>query len=285
MEPRTFQAWSLAVFHPPRLAVVLLLALGVLAPGLARAAAAPTPNVPEAEQSSFDAANRYLAEQSLARACDSFKEFLRKFPSSALASEAKVKGARACWLAGKDGSAAQQTLRAAGDSSGAVDLPRAFANATLAERGDTWMSNGRSNRGAVALEQLEAVARGSGGRWAKEARAIFFRLALQQMEQQLYNLKGLEAICDRVLSLEPSANDRARALLLRARAWYQTGEKERVARADRELLDLGQGKTEFADDALFQLAQRKESSQEFPAALDLYAPNPIALQRHHEQRV
>lgn len=271
MDPRTFHAWSFAVFHLTRLALVLLLALGLLAPSPARAAAAPTPTAPEAEQSSFDAANRSLAEQSLARACDAFKEFLRKYPSSALASEAKVKGARACWLLGRDGSAAQQTLRATADASGAVDLPRALANATLAERGDTWMANGRSNRGTVALEQLEAVARGSGGRWAKEARAMFFRLALQQLEQQLYNAKNLEAICDRILSMEPSANDRAHALWLRARAWHYTGEKERVARADRELQELGKGGTEFADDALFELAQRKENAQEYPAALELYA--------------
>lgn len=271
MEPRTYQARSFTVFYPARLAVVLLLALGFLTPGSAQAAAVPTPTVPEAEQSSFDAANRYLAEQSLVRACDAFKDFLRKHPSSALTQEAKVKGARACWLAGKEGSAAQQTLRAAGDATGSVDLPRAFANATLAERGDTWMPNGKGNRVLVALDQLEAVARGSGGRWAKEARAIFFRMALQQMEQQLYNTKSVEGICDRVLSLEPSANDRAHALFLRARSWHSTGDKERLARAERELLELGKGQTEFADDALFLLAQRKESTQEYPAALDLYA--------------
>lgn len=257
------------MFHPARLAVLLLLALGPLSPAPAHAAAAPTPSVPEAEQSAFDGANRYLAEQSMARACDAFREFLRKHPSSALADEAKVKGARACLLAGRDASTAMQTLRTAGES-GQVDLPRALANVTLAERGDTWMNNGTRNRVSTAMEQLEAVARGSGGRWAKEARGIFFRMALQQMEQQLYNTKNVEGLCDRVLSLEPSPNDRAHALFLRARSWQYTGNKDRLARADKELLELGKGQTEFADDALFLLGQQKENAQAFQAALDLY---------------
>ena len=269
MGTRTFQDRSFTVFHPARLAILLLLALGLLSPAPANAAVATTPSVPEAEQSAFNGANRYLAEQSMARACDAFREFLRKNPSSALANEAKVKGARACLSAGRDSSAAQQTLRAAAES-GPVDLPRALANVTLVERGETWTSNGRQNRASLALEQLEAVARGSGGRWAKEARGIFFRMALQQMEQQRYNPQNVEKLCERVLSLEPSANDRAQALYLRAQSWHHTGEKERITRADKDLQELGKGQTEFADDALFLLGQRKESAREFQAAIELY---------------
>jgi alpha-2-macroglobulin len=269
MDPRTFQARSLAVFHPVRLAILLLLALGLLSPAPVQAAAAPTPSAPAGEQSAFDGANRYLAEQSMTRACDAFGEFLRKHPSSALASEAKVKGARACLLAGRDSSAAMQTLRSAGDG-GQVDLPRALANLTLAERGDTWTNNGNQNRLLVAMDQLEAVARGSGGRWAREARGHFFRLALQQMERQSYNLKNVEGLCDRILSLEPSATDRAHARFLRARSWKSSGDADRSARADKELLELGKGETEFADDALFFLGQTKENASEFQAALELY---------------
>ncbi|HYH98933.1 MG2 domain-containing protein, partial [Hyalangium sp.] len=138
------------------------------------------------------------------------------------------------------------------------------------ERGETYSSKGNRDRTSQALEQLEAVARGSGGRWAKEARGIFFRMALRQMEQDLYNTKRVEGLCDRVLSLEPSAQDRAHARLLRARAWMQTGVKERLARAEKELLEIGGGQTEFADDALFMLGQQKESASQYPAALGHY---------------
>ncbi|WP_224360780.1 alpha-2-macroglobulin family protein [Hyalangium versicolor] len=256
--------------HPARRAALLLLATGLVASHLALAAtAAPTPSVPEAEQSEFDGANRSLAEQSMSRACEAFRTFLRKHPSSALASEAKVKGDRACLLSGKDSSGALQSLRAAAGE-GPADLPRALAHLTLVERGETWMSRGNRDRTSVALEQLEAVARGSGGRWAQEARGLFFRTALNQMEQQTYNTKLVEGLCERMLSLEPSARDRAHALLVRARAWMQTGQKDRIARAEKDLLELGRGQTEYADDALFWLGQHQEGTSQYPAALSLY---------------
>ncbi|MFL5349190.1 MAG: MG2 domain-containing protein, partial [Hyalangium sp.] len=258
------------MFHPARLAALLLLAVGLVFPGPAAAATAvPTPSAPEAEQAQFDGANRNLSEQSMARACEAFREFLRKHPSSTLAREAQVKADRACLLSGRDSSGALQSLRKVAED-GPVDLPRALANITLAERGETRTSKGNRDRNSVALEQLEAVARGSGGRWAQEARGLFFRTALKQMEQQLYNSKFVEGLCERVLSLEPSARDRAHALYVRAHSWMQSGMTDRVTRAEKELLELGQGQTEFADDALFFLAQQKEGSQQYTAALELY---------------
>ncbi|WP_317987806.1 alpha-2-macroglobulin family protein [Hyalangium gracile] len=256
--------------YPVRRAVLLLLAMGLVASGLAIAAtASPTPSAPDAEQSDFDAANRYLAEQSNARACEAFRGFLREHPSSTLAPEAKVKAARTCLSVGKDSSNALQELRAAGGE-GSVDLPRALANLTLAQQGENWMSKGSRDRLTLALEQLEAVARGSGGRWAKEARGLFFHSALEQMAQQSYNEKLVENLCGRVLALEPSARDRAQAILLRARMWFQTGAKDRIARAEKELLELGRGKTEFADDALFALAEHKENTGQYASALELH---------------
>ena len=253
-----------------RLAALLLLTLGLVSPApVAAATAAPTPSAPEAEQSSFDGANRYLAEQSMSRACDAFRDFIRKHPSSALLREAQVKGAQACLSVGRESSASLQTLRKTAED-GPVDLPRALANFILAERGESWTSKGNRDRNSLALEQLEAVARGSGGRWAKEARGLFFRTAIRQMEQQIYDTKRVEGLCERVLSLEPSANDRAHAVLLRARSWTQTGNKDRIARAEKDLLELGSGKSEYADDALFMLAQQKEGSSQYTAALELY---------------
>src|SRR5689334_1157472 len=103
MDPRTFPAWSTLVSHLLRLAVLLLLTLGLVSPPpVAAATAAPTPSAPEAEQSAFDGANRYLAEQSMSRACDAFRDFIRKYPSSELLREAQVKGAQACLSVGRE---------------------------------------------------------------------------------------------------------------------------------------------------------------------------------------
>ena len=257
--------------HPARLATLLLLATGLLSTAPAAVSSAlPTPSAPEGEQSSFDAANRSLAEQSMSRACEGFREFLRKNPSSSLAREAKVKGHRACLSAGKASSDAMQDLRAVADD-GQTDLPRALANLVLVERGESWASKGNRDRTFIALELLEAVARSSGGRWAKEARGGFFDTALRVMEQQSYNTKVMEELCERVLDLEPSARDRARARFIRARAWMQTGVKERMARAEKELREVGSGQTESASNALFFLGESKESAQQYPAALELYA--------------
>jgi uncharacterized protein YfaS (alpha-2-macroglobulin family) len=259
------------VLHPARLAALLLLTVLLASPHSAGAATAvPTPAAPAEEQSAFDRADRLLIEQSMARACDAFKGFLRQHSGSVLAREAQVKGARACLLAGRDDSDYTQMLRNISES-GPVDLPRALANATLVEQGQTWMHKSNKERTTVALEETEAVARGSGGRWAKEARGLFFRLALQQMENQSWNTAVVEKLCERVLALEPSARDRAHARFLRVRSWQRTGAADRAQRVEKELLDLGGGKTEFADDALHALAEAKVSANKFTEALELYS--------------
>jgi uncharacterized protein YfaS (alpha-2-macroglobulin family) len=250
-----------------RLAVLLLLAIGLTSPVPATAATAvATPSAPEAEQSVFDAADRSLSEESNARACEAFGEFLRKHSSSVLAREAKVKQARACLLAGREGSNSMKVLREIANE-GPVDLPRALANLTLTERGDNWMPKGNQSRVNVALDQFEDVARGSGGRWAKEARGLFFRIALQQMEARAWEVPFVENTTKRVLALEPSARTRSHALFLRARTLYQTGATERGV---KELAELGRGQSEFADDALFLLGQHKEGSGKYTEALGHY---------------
>ncbi|HEX8701877.1 MAG TPA: MG2 domain-containing protein, partial [Myxococcaceae bacterium] len=255
-----------SVLHFIRLAALLLLFTALSARA---ATAVPMPNAPAEDQAAFDRANRYLGEQSMTRACDAFREFLRQRPSSELAREAQVKGARACLQAGKDGSDSLQTLRKLAED-GPVDLPRALAHLTLAEQGEYWIAKGNKDRNVVALEQLEAVARDSGGRWAKEAKAHFFRMAFARMEQQSWETATVEKLCERVLALEPSATERARARYLRALSWRQTGGKERLQRMEKELLEIGGGQTEFADDALYTLAEQKESLNQFTAALELY---------------
>jgi hypothetical protein len=237
-------------------------------PALA-ASAVPTPSAPAEEQSAFDEANRLLTEQSMSRACKGFQEFLRKYPSSALEREAKVKGARACLSQGSDSPLSIQELRLLANE-GPVDLPRALANLTLIEHGESWMPNGNRDRFSLALELLEDVADDSGGRWAREARALYIGSALARMEQQAWNLKLVETLCEGVLELEPSANQRARALYLRANTWLQTNAQGRGSRAEKELLELGRGKSESADDALLLLGQRKEGAGKYVEALELY---------------
>jgi hypothetical protein len=254
------------VLHPARLAALLLLITALSAEA---ATAVPTPSAPAEDQAAFDRANRFLSEQSMSRACDAFRELLRQRPSSELAREAQVKGARACLRAGRDSSEALQTLRKLAEE-GPVDLPRALAHLTLAEQGETWTSKGNKDRTAVALEQLEAVARDSGGRWAREAKGLFFRMAFERMERQSWETATVEKLCERVLALEPSATERARARYLRALSWQREGGKERLQRMEKDLLELGQGQTEFADDALYTLAERREAESQYTAALELY---------------
>lgn len=233
------------------------------------AAAQSTPAPGGEEQKVFDAANRTLSEQSFTRACDQFSAFLKQFPASELANEAKVKRARACLAQGRDYQRSIDDLRAAANRE-VTDLPRALANLTLSERGDNYSPRDSRRRDVMALDQLRSVARTAGGRWASEARGYFFRIALTQLDQSLYDRQRAETLCDQVLGMEPSVNDRGRALLGRARAWINTGDSAYLKRAEGELVEIGAGKSEFADDALFQLGQLRATRQEFPSALAAY---------------
>ena len=78
---------------------------------------------------------------------------------------------------------------------------------------------------------------------------------------------------------------RAHARFIRARAWMQTGVKDRMARAEKELRETGEGQTEFASDALYFLAENKENARQFPAALELYAQIQARFNGTTQQRL
>ncbi len=258
------------MLHPARLTAQVLLVAGLLFTYMAAAAPSiPPPRAPASVQSAFDAADRLLAEESMARACDAFQEFLSKHPRSAVEAEAKVKATRACLKAGRGPSNAIQELRELAD--GPVSLPTALAHLTLSEHGDDRIPKSNQARFPTALEQFETVARRSSGRWVREARALFFRISLQRIEQQSWNVQVVEKLSERVLALEPSAQDQAHALYLRAITWQRSGNQERLLQVEKDLLAVGNGKTEFADDALYALGQQQERASQYPAALDFYA--------------
>src|SRR5438105_13324031 len=87
-----------------------------------------------AADDSFEAADKYLREESNARACDSFTNFLKANPDSPLKREATAKRARACWKVGK-GNYWQELQTMA--STGEKDFARAYACTIVSEQGYT----------------------------------------------------------------------------------------------------------------------------------------------------
>ena len=61
-----------------------------------------------AADDSFDAADKYLREESNARACDGFTAFLKNNPDSPLKREATAKRAKACYRVGRSGNWTQE---------------------------------------------------------------------------------------------------------------------------------------------------------------------------------
>ncbi|MHB8873529.1 MAG: alpha-2-macroglobulin family protein [Myxococcaceae bacterium] len=220
---------------------------------------ATMPSVPAGEQGTFDPADRYLKEQSYSRSCEAFGKYFGQFPDGALQREAKAKRARACILAGKDAGKMVIELRGLADG-GPLDLGRALANLVLAERGER-------NR-AVALDQLEALHRNAGGRWAKEARALFIGGCFAEIERNSYDVKRVGALAGRILEANPTEAERARAILARARLELQQPSTQE--RAEKDLLGLGAGGTEFGDDALYALGEFRENRSELAKALEQY---------------
>jgi uncharacterized protein YfaS (alpha-2-macroglobulin family) len=205
----------------------------------------------------FDTANRHLQERSDSRACDGFTAFLKASPSSPLAREASAKKAAACFAAGRGNSAELRALATTGEK----DFARAFAAFTLFERG------GEGELAAVTALLKQAAA--GDGRTAREARALCTRAGFVEMERRAYDLPRLEAAAQLVLEFADSEADRARAKLLRSTRRLQFGGAG-TATAEKELTAVGAGATEWADDAVFTLAERRENEGQYEAALTLY---------------
>ncbi|MBI5542244.1 MAG: hypothetical protein HY901_00020, partial [Deltaproteobacteria bacterium] len=243
--------------------VLSSLLVALLPAAAAAESAVPMPAVPAEEQAAFDPAARYLREQSYTRSCDAFGAFLKNFPSGALVREAKVKRAIACAQSGGETSEVLRDLQAiAGD--GPLDYPRALANARLVDRGDRWMPKG-GERTKLALDQLAAIAERSGGRWAQEARARFMALCFAEMER---GYGQVEQLVDRVLSASPTSAEKDHALYVRGRSGLHNETTHK--RSEKDLLAVGQGSSEWADDALYDLGNWREGKSEFEKALELY---------------
>lgn len=203
----------------------------------------------------FDTPNRQLKEKSHARACDGFTAFLKANPSSPLAREATAKKAAACLQVGKGG---WDELRKIADG-GEKDFGRAFAMYTLYERGD---------RGFDPVIPLLQQAAGGEGRVAEEARALLVRGGFIELERNSWDPKRADKMTELVLAQSSNATEKARARFLRARTRLQSGQQQ--AEAEKELGEVGAGETEWADDALYLIGERRENEGKYTAALELY---------------
>ncbi len=204
---------------------------------------------------SFDAANQKLQEQSYSRACDAFTAFIKANPGAPLEREAKAKRAAACLRVGKGNWSELQELADKGER----DFARAWATFYL------WEQGSRSFEQATPLLKQAA---GGEGRTATEARAMLVRGALIEAERNAWNRQRVEQMAAVVLEYATTASQKARARLLRGAARLR--EQKTQAEGETELLELGRGETEWADDALYAVAQFREGRQEYVAALGLY---------------
>lgn len=204
----------------------------------------------------FDTANRQLQEKSHSRACDGFTAFLKANPSSPLAREASAKKAAACLMAGKGNYDELRKLAKEGEK----DFARAYAAFILFERQELQFS--------VVAPLLKQAASGD-DRAAKEARALLVRGGFVEMERNMWNPDRLTAGSEVVLEYASTDTERARAKFLRSRQRLQQGGKD-VAAAEKELQGIGEGNTEWADDALYLLGERRENEGKYEAALSIY---------------
>ncbi|MBX7096711.1 MAG: hypothetical protein K1X89_03275 [Myxococcaceae bacterium] len=204
----------------------------------------------------FGPANQRLFEQSFVRACDGFTAYLKASPGAKDAREAQAKKAYACYRAGRGNGG--QELRTLADT-GEKDFARAYAAWALSQLGERQFS--------AALPLLKQAASGD-DRAAKEARMLFVSGALQEMERQQWNQALVVSLADQVLEVADTPGPKAKARYLRAVARLNGGAS--AAQGEKELLELGQGDSEWADDALFMLGQRREQANQFVAALEKY---------------
>jgi hypothetical protein len=205
---------------------------------------------------SFDAANRFLTEQSFSKSCEAFEAFLAANPQAPLAREATAKRAWACWRSGKrDGSTELTKLADTGEK----DFARAFAAWALSQQGYRNFD--------VVLPLLQQATR-SDGRVGAEARAFLVAGCLRQLNGYSYDVKLVERYTEAVLEVSDVENERGQARFLRAQVLLRN--EGSSSRAEKELTDVGGGKSEWADDALFALGQFRERKEKYADALVIY---------------
>jgi alpha-2-macroglobulin len=203
----------------------------------------------------FDAADKYLTEQSNSRACDAFVKFLKDNPEGPLTREAQAKRAFTCMNAGKGGTYYQE-LRDLADK-GEKDFARAWAMWVLGERGE--------RQPADALPLLKQAAGGE-GRTAKEARRLYIAASFRAIERNSWDMKQVSARVDGILEMSESAAEKARARFLRGQSQLNNGQPA----GEKELLEVGSGSSDWADDALYAVAQQRENQGKYVPALELY---------------
>ncbi len=120
--------------------------------------------------------------------------------------------------------------------------------------------------GPQAAPLLEQAA-GDEGRRATEANALLVNGALQEMGRYNYDVQRVERMAEVVLK-RGNAAEQARARYLRAQ--MRLNVNTAIPAAEEELRSLGAGSSEWADDALYLLASRREGEQKYTAALEIY---------------
>jgi uncharacterized protein YfaS (alpha-2-macroglobulin family) len=205
----------------------------------------------------FDVANQHLREESNARACDEFTAFLKASPDSPLAREAQAKRAKACARGGRSGNWSGDLQKLA--TQGEKDFGRAYAAYALAELGWGNMQ--------PALPLLKQAASGD-DRVAKEARVLFVRGAFREMDNNNWDRNAVLKLVDQVLEVSDVPAEKARARLYRVR--QNLRDDKHFADGEREARELGDGNTDVADDALYELAQALAQRSRFMPALELY---------------
>ncbi len=210
-----------------------------------------------AQTADFELADKHLREESNSKACDEFTAFLKASPDSPYAREAHAKRARACMKTGRGGDWYAELQKIA--TTGEKDFGRAYAAYTIAEQGYIAMS--------TALPLLKQAASGD-DRVAKEARTLFVRGSFLEMDRNSYDRATVLRHVAEVLEVSDRPADQARARLYRARV--NVREEKTFSEGEKEMRELGDGKSDLADDALFELGQAFENRQKFVTALELY---------------
>ena len=228
-----------------------------------------------AQEPAFDAANKYLAEQSFSKSCESFEAFLKANAGSPLAREATSKRAYACWRVGKrDGSTELTKLADTGEQ----DFARAFAQWALAQQGY------RQFQQAIPLLQRATKA---DGRVGDEARRLLVAGCLTQLDNATWDVKVAEKLTPIVLEYATNDGDKAHAKFDRAQAWLRT--EATRGKGEQELTDVGATNTAWADDALFLIGQQREGKERYVDALTIYDGivkrfSPTTSNKHSDAR-
>ena len=91
---------------------------------------------------------------------------------------------------------------------------------------------------------------------------------IREMDNNSWNVARIEKLTELGLSLDSNAELSAAYRFRRARARLSNGQK--IKEAEAELRDVGDGKTDVADDALYALAERRENEAKYVEALEIY---------------